>query len=205
MWEKSQYSRPQAPKIRKKPGPLKQKRRKDADEEPSESKKSKTDATKLPKKYKESSFAYCGTKGHTKRSCSHRKADDIAAALATAATAVVAKEKQKDSNANETIEGQSVQDGEVEGDPIPATDVATSATPTMANTPSEIVLLQTPFSQSDNGDQKQFNFTLIDGNLYSTHATIGHAIAAAAIVFPPSIKMEEEEELFQIKVLLINI
>ncbi|KAL4306310.1 hypothetical protein AHAS_Ahas16G0165500 [Arachis hypogaea] len=35
IWEKSQYSRPQAPKIRRKPGPLKKKRRKDADEEPS--------------------------------------------------------------------------------------------------------------------------------------------------------------------------
>ncbi|RYR30994.1 hypothetical protein Ahy_B01g055787 [Arachis hypogaea] len=126
-----------------------------SDEEPSGSKKSKTDATKLPKKYKEFSCAYCGAKGHTKRSCSHRKADDIAAALTTAATAVIAKEKEKGSNANKTIEGQSAQDGEAEGDPVPATHVATSVAPTMANAPSEIVLSQTPFSQLDNGDQEQ--------------------------------------------------
>nr|XP_029145189.1 uncharacterized protein LOC112717234 [Arachis hypogaea] len=95
MWEKSQYSRSQAPKIRRKLGPLKQKRRKDANEEPSGSKKSKTDAIKLPRKYKKFFCAYCGTKSHTKRSCSHRKVDDITAALVAAAAAVVAKEKEK--------------------------------------------------------------------------------------------------------------
>ncbi|RYR26631.1 hypothetical protein Ahy_B02g060907 isoform A [Arachis hypogaea] len=110
-----------------------QKRRKDADEESSGSKKSKTDATKLPRKYKEFSCAYCGTKGHTKRSCSYKKVDDVAAALAAAAAVVIAKEKEKGANA--------------------ATNVATSAAPT--NSPSEIVLSQTPFSQPDNGDQEQ--------------------------------------------------
>ncbi|RYQ96499.1 hypothetical protein Ahy_B08g092259 [Arachis hypogaea] len=144
-----------APKIRRKPGPLKKKRRKDADEEPSGSKKSKRDATKLARKYKEFSCAYCGTKGHMKRSCSHRKADDIAAALTAAAATVIAKKKEKGSNTNETIEGQSSQDGEEEGDPVPATDVATSEAPTNVNAPSEIVLSQTPFSQPDNGDQEQ--------------------------------------------------
>ncbi|RYR07903.1 hypothetical protein Ahy_B05g075396 [Arachis hypogaea] len=148
---------PQAPKIRWKPGPLKQKRRKDADEEPSGSKKSKTDATKLPRKYKEFSCAYCGTKGHTKRSCSHRKADDIAAALAATAAAVIAKEKQKGANAATNVATSAaagVATSSTTGVATSAaTNVATSAAPT--NAPSEIVLSQTHFSQPDNGDQEQ--------------------------------------------------
>jgi len=35
LWKKSPHNRPQAPKFKKKPGPLTKKRRKDADEEPS--------------------------------------------------------------------------------------------------------------------------------------------------------------------------
>ncbi|MED6167914.1 hypothetical protein PIB30_007229 [Stylosanthes scabra] len=64
------------------------KRRKDADEGPSGSKKPNND-TKLRRRLKEFSCTYCGTKGHTKRSCSHRKADDadVAAAAAAAANA----------------------------------------------------------------------------------------------------------------------
>ncbi|XP_052109654.1 uncharacterized protein LOC110275608 [Arachis duranensis] len=95
LWEKSEYNRPQAPKTRRMPGNFKKKRRKDADEEPSSSKKSKT-ATKLKRIYKEFTCTYCGVKGHTKRSCAHRKADDIASALAAAAAAVVAKSKSQD-------------------------------------------------------------------------------------------------------------
>ncbi|RYR49837.1 hypothetical protein Ahy_A07g036349 [Arachis hypogaea] len=42
LWEKSPQNRPQAPKFKKRPGPIKKKRRKDADEEPSRGKKQKT-------------------------------------------------------------------------------------------------------------------------------------------------------------------
>ncbi|RYR28684.1 hypothetical protein Ahy_B01g052834 [Arachis hypogaea] len=83
---------------------LKKKKRKDTDDEPSSSKKSKT-ATKLNRIYKEFTCTYCGVKGHTKRSCAHRKADDIACALAAAAAAVVAKSKSQDgANANVPID-----------------------------------------------------------------------------------------------------
>ncbi|XP_020979666.1 uncharacterized protein LOC110272142 [Arachis ipaensis] len=85
LWEKSQYLKPLAPKVKRKPGTLTKKRRKYADEEPSGSKKQKS-ATKLNR----NTCTYCGTKGHTKRSCSHRKADDEAIAQATAAAEAAA-------------------------------------------------------------------------------------------------------------------
>ncbi|RYR28081.1 hypothetical protein Ahy_B01g052186 [Arachis hypogaea] len=71
---------------------LTEKRRKDANEEPSNNKKAKT-STKLKRQYKKFTCTYCDTKGHTKRSCSHKKADDIASALAATTAAVVASSK----------------------------------------------------------------------------------------------------------------
>ncbi|MED6167208.1 hypothetical protein PIB30_000459 [Stylosanthes scabra] len=86
LWETSEYNRLTAPKIKRKPGPLKTKRRKEASEEPSSSKKPKS-TTNLKRQYKEFTCAYCGAKGHTKRSCKHRKTDDAAVAAATTADA----------------------------------------------------------------------------------------------------------------------
>ncbi|XP_016185276.1 uncharacterized protein LOC107626897 [Arachis ipaensis] len=59
LWEKSSHNRPQAPKFKKKPRPIKKNRRKDADEEPS--------------------------RGHTKRNCRKRAVDEESAIVAVAA------------------------------------------------------------------------------------------------------------------------
>ncbi|RYQ96818.1 hypothetical protein Ahy_B08g092698 [Arachis hypogaea] len=67
---------------------LKQKEKKDADEEPSGSKKPKN-ATKLNRKYKKFTCNYCGSKGHIKKSCNHRKTGDEASVEAAAAAALV--------------------------------------------------------------------------------------------------------------------
>ncbi|RYR43724.1 hypothetical protein Ahy_A08g040122 [Arachis hypogaea] len=73
LWERSQHNRPHAPNMKRKLG-------KDADEEPFGVKKSKT-STKLKRQYKKFTCTYCGTRGHTKRSCTHKKADDLTSAL----------------------------------------------------------------------------------------------------------------------------
>ncbi|RYR00220.1 hypothetical protein Ahy_B07g088326 [Arachis hypogaea] len=150
LWERSEQNRPHAPKMKRKPGPIIQKRRKDGDEEPSSVKKSKTE-TKLKRKYKEFTCTYCGTRGHTKRSCSHRKADDLASALVSAAAAVVAKEKG--SKAGETR------------DPANAATSNTQAAEINKNAPlapgegvddanaSEIDLTQPTYSQPENQEQ----------------------------------------------------
>ncbi|RYR73108.1 hypothetical protein Ahy_A02g007418 [Arachis hypogaea] len=150
LWERSEQNRPHAPKMKRKPGPIIQKRRKDADEEPSSVKKSKTE-TKLKRKYKEFTCTYCGTRGHTKRSCSHRKADDLASALVSAAAAVVAKEKG--SKAGETR------------DPANAATSNTQPAEINENAPlapgegvddanaSEIDLTQPTYSQPENQEQ----------------------------------------------------
>ncbi|RYR64294.1 hypothetical protein Ahy_A03g010428 [Arachis hypogaea] len=84
LWEKSPYNRPQAPKFRNKSGPLKKKRRKDADEEPSGSKKLKT---KMKRIYKKVRCRCCGEAEHTRRNCPKRAAAEEAAAAAEAAAA----------------------------------------------------------------------------------------------------------------------
>ncbi|MED6134499.1 hypothetical protein PIB30_037549 [Stylosanthes scabra] len=95
LWEKSQYNRPPAPPVKRGPGCLKKKRRKDADEGTSGSKNPK-DSTKLSRKYREFTCTYCGQKGHTKRSCIHRKNDD--ATCAEIAAAEAAKKQGSTSN-----------------------------------------------------------------------------------------------------------
>ncbi|XP_015949819.1 uncharacterized protein LOC107474693 [Arachis duranensis] len=82
LWEKSPYNRPQAPKLKKKPEPIKKKRRKDADEEPSKGKKQKTSVKRVHKK---GYCRYCGESGHTKRNCHKRVVDEESAAVAAAA------------------------------------------------------------------------------------------------------------------------
>ncbi|RYR27995.1 hypothetical protein Ahy_B01g052076 [Arachis hypogaea] len=137
------------------PGPITQKRQKDADEESSSVKKSKTE-TKLKRKYKEFTCTYCGTRGQTKRSCAHRKADDLASALVNAAAAVVAKEKGSNSG-----EGT---------DPANAATTNTQAAEINENAPlalgqavadanaSEIVLTQPTYSQPENQEHVVFGF-----------------------------------------------
>ncbi|MED6169312.1 hypothetical protein PIB30_020292 [Stylosanthes scabra] len=90
LWEKSEGNRPLAPPVKRKPGCLQKKRRKDKDEGTSRTKK-QNDQTKMNRKYREFSCAYCGKKGHTKRSCLHRKNDDAECAAIAAAADDVAK------------------------------------------------------------------------------------------------------------------
>ncbi|MED6219272.1 hypothetical protein PIB30_034287 [Stylosanthes scabra] len=56
--------------------------------------------------YRQFTCPYCGARGHTKRSCSHRKADDLDAVLA--ATAVAAADK-KTNNVNNNTDGEAAQ------------------------------------------------------------------------------------------------
>ncbi|RYR01298.1 hypothetical protein Ahy_B06g080163 [Arachis hypogaea] len=77
MWEKSAYSQPQAPNIKRKPEKLTTKRRKDADEGTRLNKKAKQAVT-LKRQLKSFTCTYCG------------RADKLAAALAAAAAAVAA-------------------------------------------------------------------------------------------------------------------
>ncbi|RYQ94844.1 hypothetical protein Ahy_B08g089797 [Arachis hypogaea] len=86
LWKKSDQNRPQAPKKKKKPGPLTKKRRKDADEGNEGSKKSKVTGT-LKRQLKSFTCKYCLQKRHTKRGCPKKRAADVAQALADAATA----------------------------------------------------------------------------------------------------------------------
>ncbi|MED6124537.1 hypothetical protein PIB30_059819 [Stylosanthes scabra] len=84
---KSLYNRSLTPPVKRKPGCLKKKRRKDSDEGLSGS-KNPNDDTKLNRKYREFT---CRQKGHTKRTYIHKKNDD--ATCAEIAAAEAAKEK----------------------------------------------------------------------------------------------------------------
>ncbi|XP_020959110.1 uncharacterized protein LOC110262722 [Arachis ipaensis] len=98
LWEKSPHNRPQAPKFKKKPGPLTKKRRKDADEEPSGGKKERK---KMKRIYQKGHCRYCGESGHTKRNCGKRAADEVAAAAAKAAAAEAAAVQPPAANGGE--------------------------------------------------------------------------------------------------------
>ncbi|XP_016172531.1 uncharacterized protein LOC107614918 [Arachis ipaensis] len=74
LWEKSMYTQPQAPNIRRRPGALTKKRRKDADE---------------------GNSGIVGVKGHTKRGCSKKRLDEVVAAVA-ATKAAADKAKSND-------------------------------------------------------------------------------------------------------------
>ncbi|RYR32878.1 hypothetical protein Ahy_A10g047403 [Arachis hypogaea] len=80
LWEKLVYNQPQAPNIKRKPEKLTTKRRKDADEGTSENKKPKGTVT-LKRQLKPFTCTYCGIKGHTKRGCKKKRADELAAAV----------------------------------------------------------------------------------------------------------------------------
>ncbi|RYQ83071.1 hypothetical protein Ahy_B10g101685 [Arachis hypogaea] len=77
LWEKSVYNQPQAPNIKRKPGKLTTKRRKDANEGTSGNKKAKPTIAKA--------VHLATPRGDIKK-----RADDVAAALAAAATVVAA-------------------------------------------------------------------------------------------------------------------
>ncbi|RYQ82851.1 hypothetical protein Ahy_B10g101414 [Arachis hypogaea] len=98
LWKKSPYNRPQAPKFRNNPRPLKKKRRKDADEEPSGSKKLKT---KMKRIYKKGRCRCCGEAAHTRRNCPKRAAAEEAAAAAEAAAAEAATAQPTAANGGE--------------------------------------------------------------------------------------------------------
>ncbi|RYQ99546.1 hypothetical protein Ahy_B07g087491 isoform A [Arachis hypogaea] len=93
LWEKSMYTHPQAPNIRRRPGALTKKRRKDVDEGNSGNKKAKPSGS-LKRVLKPFTCRYCGVKGHTKRGCSKKRLDEVAAAVA-AAKAAADKAKSK--------------------------------------------------------------------------------------------------------------
>ncbi|RYQ83069.1 hypothetical protein Ahy_B10g101682 [Arachis hypogaea] len=86
LWEKSMYTQPQAPNIRRRPGALIKKRRKDADEGNSGNKKAKPSES-LKRHLKPFICRYCGVKGHTKRGCSKKRLDEVAVAVAAAKVA----------------------------------------------------------------------------------------------------------------------
>ncbi|MED6115697.1 hypothetical protein PIB30_093172 [Stylosanthes scabra] len=100
LWEKSEFNRPLVPLVKRKPGCLQKKRRKDKDERPSGTKKQK-DQTKMNRKYREFTCTYCGKKSHTKRSCLHKKNNDAECA---AIAAVAAAKKGEGSNQNDQNE-----------------------------------------------------------------------------------------------------
>ncbi|RYR50081.1 hypothetical protein Ahy_A07g036638 [Arachis hypogaea] len=78
LWEKFMYTQPQAPNIRRRPGALTKKRRKDADEGNNGNKKAKSSGS-LKRHLKPFTCRYCGVKGHTKRGCSKKRLDEVAA------------------------------------------------------------------------------------------------------------------------------
>ncbi|RYR28285.1 hypothetical protein Ahy_B01g052405 [Arachis hypogaea] len=77
---------------------LRKKRRKDANKEPSGSKKQKT---KMKRIYKKGRCRYCGKAGHTKRNCPKRAADEEAAAAAQAAAKEAAAAQPTAANSGE--------------------------------------------------------------------------------------------------------
>ncbi|RYR33910.1 hypothetical protein Ahy_A10g048582 [Arachis hypogaea] len=79
LWEKSLYTQPHAPNIRRRPGALTKKRE-----------KMLMRATVVIRKLnlvKPFTCRYCGVKGHTKRGCSKKRLDEVAAAVAAAKAA----------------------------------------------------------------------------------------------------------------------
>ncbi|RYR02591.1 hypothetical protein Ahy_B06g081388 [Arachis hypogaea] len=86
LWEKSLYTQPQAPNIRRRPGALTKKRRKNADEGNSGNKKAKPSGS-LKRHLKPFTCRYCGVKGHTKSGCSKKRLDEVAAVVAAAKAA----------------------------------------------------------------------------------------------------------------------
>ncbi|RYR34810.1 hypothetical protein Ahy_A10g049848 [Arachis hypogaea] len=86
----------------KKPGPIKKKRRKDADEEPSGGKKQKTSMKRV---YKKGHCRYCGETGHTKRNCRMRTVDEELAAMAAVANADANEGEVNNSTPTATVNG----------------------------------------------------------------------------------------------------
>ncbi|RYR02421.1 hypothetical protein Ahy_B06g081215 [Arachis hypogaea] len=100
LWEKSMYTHPQAPNIRRRPGALTKKRRKDVDEGNSGNKKAKPSGS-LKRHLKPFTCRYCGVKGHTMRGCSKKRLDEVAATIAATKAAA---DKAKSNAAASTSE-----------------------------------------------------------------------------------------------------
>ncbi|RYR15204.1 hypothetical protein Ahy_B04g071927 [Arachis hypogaea] len=99
LWEKSESNRPQAPKTKKKTGPLTKKRRKDTDKGNEGSKKFKPNGV-LKRQLKPFTCKYYLQKGHTKRGCPKKRAADVAAALVAAAAAADAAKTKSNAQRN---------------------------------------------------------------------------------------------------------
>ncbi|RYR16460.1 hypothetical protein Ahy_B04g073489 [Arachis hypogaea] len=140
LWEKSEQNRPQAPKKKKKPGPVTKKRRKDADEGNEGSKKSKVTGT-LKRQLKPFTCKYCLQKGHTKRGCPKKRAADVAQALADAAAAA-AKTKP-----TEQAPTQAPPDAPAQAPPEAPSQAAPEA-PAQPPAPVEIDLFQSNYSDA---------------------------------------------------------
>ncbi|RYR70110.1 hypothetical protein Ahy_A03g016629 [Arachis hypogaea] len=91
----NQYNKPLAPPIKRKPGNLQTKRRKDSDEGTSSSKKSKL-GTAMKRQLRPFTCKYCLQNGHTKRGCEKKRAADTAQATVDVAAAAKAAEATKD-------------------------------------------------------------------------------------------------------------
>ncbi|XP_016164956.1 uncharacterized protein LOC107607523 [Arachis ipaensis] len=87
--------KPLAPPIKRKPGNLQTKRRKDSDEGTSSSKKSKP-GTAMKRQLRPFTCKYCLQKDHTKRGCKKKRAADAAQATADATAVAKAAEAAKD-------------------------------------------------------------------------------------------------------------
>ncbi|XP_025692382.1 uncharacterized protein [Arachis hypogaea] len=104
LWAKSESNRPQAPKAKKKTGPLTKKRRKNADEGGGGSKKTKSTGV-LKRQLKPFTCRYCLQKGHIKRGCPKKRAADIAA---TAAAAKAKSNPQENAASGSTVDPNTV-------------------------------------------------------------------------------------------------
>ncbi|RYR07974.1 hypothetical protein Ahy_B05g075480 [Arachis hypogaea] len=156
LWEKSEQNRPQAPKKKKKPGPLTKKRRKDADEGNGGSKKSNVTGT-LKRQLKPFTCKYCLQKGHTKRGCPKKRAADIAQALAdaaAAAAAAVAKTKPTEQENAVQAPTQAPPDTPAQAHPQAPFQAAPEA-PAQAPAPVDAQVVEIDLSQPNYSDAQQ--------------------------------------------------
>ncbi|RYR11189.1 hypothetical protein Ahy_B05g079660 [Arachis hypogaea] len=152
--KKSVYNQPQAPNIKRKPGKLTTKRRKDADEGTSGNKKPKQIVT-LKRQLKPFTCTYCRVKGHTKRGF-----DELAAALAAAAAAIAAaKSKSTQTGSTPVAEASNttnIAPQVVDAPPAPATEIDLSQ-PNYGGTQDEAPAPPPPTKRPDKLQTKRRN------------------------------------------------
>ncbi|RYR22734.1 hypothetical protein Ahy_B03g068039 [Arachis hypogaea] len=140
FWEQSQFNKPLAPPIKRKPGNLQTKRRKDSDEDTSSSKKSKP-VTALKSQLRPFTCKYCLQKGHTKRGCEKKRAADAAQAAADAAAAAKAAEAATTTNTATATASASA--------------TATATTTTTATATANVTINSAPIGQASEIDISQ--------------------------------------------------